>query len=1465
MKNLQLEEFAIEGAGGGGCFLPGTQIMVPEGFKNIEDIQIGDKVICYAEEGVPFETPLAVGTVYKTSKHPKEDNNANLYIITAGETTLQVTGNHFLQSVLGTFVYAANFEVGDGLVLCDGTTSVITSIEERPIAEGEFVYNFEVDPHHTYIANGIRVHNGGGGSSKSAGGGTARAAKEAPNTLSSSASAVVMEVLSEGEIVGLVNGAKSIYFDGTPVQNDDSTYNYNGFMWDIRVGLPNQTPMPGFPDVESVNSVNIEVSTAQGPVERLLASDTDAARVTILVPTLYIQDPSNGDLNAYSFGLAIDRRLGTSGAWMNALTKTVSGKTMSPYEESYRIERPAGTTGAWQIRVRRTTSDDSNANAHSAFRWSHYTEIKDKQLAYNNTAYVGIKVDAKSTGGNLPKRSYRVKGIKVQVPTNYNPTTRVYTGSWNGQFKYAWTDNPAWIVYDLLTNARYGLGNVLGNTDIDQYSFYDAARYNDELVSDGNGGTEPRFTFNAVINTRQDAWKLVQAVASSCRAVVYYGGGKARLIQDRPTATSVIVNKTDVINGMFEYASTSIQQRHPVVSVTFNDKTERYATATVTCEDAEGIDRYGYTVKETAAYGATTEGQARRLGLWTLYTELGTTESVKFSTGLNLATRIAPGNVIKVMDADLRGAPFGGRIAASTVTSVTLDRDVSLIVGQNYVFEYVDADGKTIRSAAVTNAKPYTGRTLTFAAQPAAPQIGNSWIITSQDFEGRLFRVYSVVEHAAAEFEVTAFAYDPNKYVTVDQVTNPESWKPFQKDLSYCPAPSNLVWSRETTTDSYGRRMVNLRLNWDQTDKDYISNYLVSFRRDGREITNNLVTAHSEFIIPNAQAGTYEAFIYAVNLSNVRSPAAVSNYYNDLSGGISPMVAPLNLQVKGGGTNWNSKDLTFTWDQNPGNTNTGDGIFKSFYIELVDAVTDTVFRSISDITDTSYTYTFEYNRVDNGGENARRSIKVRVYNMDSYNRTSQPVTATLTNPVPAAPTIEVVGGYQAGNIAITPPNGIIDLAGYVVAVVPTALDMPTEAMVVYKGPNPVTTVPTDATSLVFRAACYDMLSDTFADLMWSDAAEATVSQIIATVDSVENYKFYGLLFKPNHPSTNQISWAQAGVARTNDGASHTIPSGNLTWTGTALYVYYDWASNTIQGSNTLGGAIGIGKALIGTYYGGRTFSGGTGDAYIDGSKILAQTVGAAQIVAGSITANEIAAEAITTGTIASGAITADKITTATAVITSELQIADALIKSAKIGDLQVTTLKIANNAVTTSAVDTHSTNVNITTNYSGNQGTVPGGGQLIDTTYIYGEGYPVVTTVNLDYLWDDGMPLYAGTDLQVQGHTYGAFRFDIYNESTGSVVKSYYQIVGKNYATQVRCQLFGGGAAQAAGYRNEVWQVPFYHSFLFNATAGVTYRLECRGFIYEQTSALGGGWTLLNPTPTLSTSLRTYQTTVIRK
>ena len=1043
----------IEGAGGGGCFTKDQKVFTSHGWKPIHRIRPGDLVVAYDVEGT-----LGHGVVVQTFTHPIEQNNSGIYTIKwiEGEQTqsLEVTGNHAIYVGIETesqFKEAREFEVGDTFYKYDGTPLVITEIDFRDIEPDELTYNLEISPHHTYIVNGVKVHNGGGGKSSS---GSSRPAQEEPNTLRSTNIARVMEVISEGPIFGLTtNSFQSIYFNDTVVQNTDGSYNFSVLQGDFRIGLPTQDYVKGFNGAESVQFINTEVTVAN-PVVRTVSANTDAALVQVRLPNgLMFQDATTGDLKGNSVQIKIQVRP-TGGLWTDVMSPTISGKTTSPYDVAYRVTKPSTATSTWDVRVSRVTADSTKANDVKNTWFLQITEVDEVKLSYPDVAYAAVAVDAQSVGNSIPNRSYDVKGIICRVPSNYNTVTRAYSGVWNGTFKSDWTDNPAWVLYDLLTSTRYGMGEFIDESTIDKWSFYTAAQYNDQLVSDGNGGTEPRFTFNQPIVTREECWKLIQVIASTMRAVVI-PGGIVTLVQDRPTQPVKIINNSSVKDGVFTYTSSGILSRHTVVNVTYNDKYDRYLPRTITEEDSDGIEKYGYNQSDLTAYGCVTEGQARRLGKWFLDTELNQTEMVSFETSFNQAD-VVPGDVISVVDNDYVGATYAGRVVSTLNATVTLDAAITLKAGAAYTFYFVEADGISIGSRTITNAAG-TYTTLTLSSGVTGDVRGREWMATSPaDVVARQFRVVSIRESEKGLFSISAVQYDPYKYDRVELgIQNP--------DLVYSLLPSqrtdpvtNIIGQIESFIDPVKGPQVNFRVSWTKPTTPYTAYYLVRYSRDKGPFSQVFSADNNDFIVENVVEGDYIFQVIAVNIRGIQSVPTVATlpaYYTGQLTQLFPPTALRTVQGYGSGSIWYSQNLYLTWTPSIYNSAVIGEVVGGYRVQLFDQDNVTLIReAVVGPAVTNYTYYYDDNKGD--GE-LRRNIVVKVSTLNAVGIPTTPAVVLFTKPSPPPPddftiTVPTMAAY---NVKVHISNPSPDAVGIAIFQGTSPNFVPSTANIVYQGPN----------------------------------------------------------------------------------------------------------------------------------------------------------------------------------------------------------------------------------------------------------------------------------------------------------------------------------------------------------------------------------------------------------------------------
>ena len=527
----------------------------------------------------------------------------------------------------------------------------------------------------------IPVRGAGGGGKGGGGGGYVAA-----DTLASRAYAKVVLAVSEGEVEGLANGMQDVLLDGTPLQNPDGTYNFTGISFVFTPGTQSQDYVPGFSDVENEMQVGL-LLLASSPLTRTISDvNANAVRVTVNLPAIYYTNTSNGDVTGSSVDIAIDIQT-NGGGYVQQVYDTISGKASQNYERSYRISLSGA--GPWDIRVRRVTADSTTGNPVNTVYWTSYTEIIEAKLRYPNTACAYLTVDS-GQFQSIPAVSLNLKGLRIQIPSNYDPVARTYSGAWDGTFKIAYSNNPAWCFYDLLTSTRYGLGNFVAASQIDKWALYSIGVYCDEPVPDGNGGQEPRFTLNAYIQNYAAAYQVVQDLASVFRGMPFWSTGSVTAVQDAPGDAVALFTNANVVDGNFTYTGSSLKGRHTVALVTWYDMNNQAQPTPeyVTISDAD-IAQYGEIITQVTAFGCTSRGQAHRVGRWILYSEKYEGETVAFKAGLD-ASPVRPGDIIKVSDSVRAGQRLGGRISGATANSVAIDSQL------------LDQDGNSVNPAGAT-------------------------------------------------------------------------------------------------------------------------------------------------------------------------------------------------------------------------------------------------------------------------------------------------------------------------------------------------------------------------------------------------------------------------------------------------------------------------------------------------------------------------------------------------------------------------------------------------------------------------------------------------------------------------------------------------------------------------------------------------------------------------------------------
>ncbi len=832
---------------------------------------------------------------------------------------------------------------------------------------------------------------------------------EAPNTLRSRAKFKIVDIISQGPTKGLFNGAKSIYLDETPVQNEDGTYNFPNFdvsrdLQELPVTVPTGSTKPIYPGMfpSSENEVSVAAKVTKdnpegggsgdGSVTRTITdASLDALRITMRVPALTTTNTTTGDITGgtirfniyvkpnggvyapvsagsqweslpaynsetddgatgievtatYPGGTAsaaitgtFQYRKKTGGTWgdwitfgsvtipkstpssdkrgyynnyMGAQTFTrsvtnlvpgiyqaqvvsnkgitgsgarqfienaleIQGKTVSAYDASYLVNLPDG--GApWDVKVVRTSDDNVAANIQDDLYWFSYTEIIDNRFSWPNIDGVRLSVDAESFGGNVPNRSYDYMGLLVQIPANYDPYERTYTGVWNGTFKTDWTDNPAWIFYDLLTNKRYGLGDNIDATQIDKYALYAIAQYCDELVDAPNGEEEPRYTCSCVINSQSEAYELLTAIASAFRGMIYHSGGMITPVADMPSDPVLNVGPANVIDGTFTYQGASRKARHTVARVSWNNPDDGYKLNVELYEDTEAIRKYGYRPVDINAFGCTSRGLARRWGKWAIVSDNDAPDTVTYKAGFDHFS-LRPGDVINIADPNYSGEQLFGLIESAVdnvspaTHTITLDRAVTRVAGDTSELQLTLADGTILAlDVAVLTNTTSAEITVDSSELTTVPLAGASWLLKKGTVEPRQWRVISISEDEPHIYQVTAMLYDPNKYDSIETGLNFAEADFTAFPSGPLPAPTGLAIS-EFLKQSGSAILECATFSWVRPADARAELFEVQYQEDGKDwqaTTPNLTGVTSVDII-NIVPGTYNFRVRAQDASGI--------------------------------------------------------------------------------------------------------------------------------------------------------------------------------------------------------------------------------------------------------------------------------------------------------------------------------------------------------------------------------------------------------------------------------------------------------------------------------------------------------------------------------------------------------------------------------------------------------------------
>jgi predicted phage tail protein len=890
---------------------------------------------------------------------------------------------------------------------------------------------------------------------------------EDPNTLQSKATGRVLYALGEGPFQGIVggysDGAKNIFLNGTPLMNADGSLNFQGVTWDYRVGTPDQSWIEGFPAVENTHSSDVglptEIKRSTPAIRSINNANANAVRVVIAVSGMVDQDTKTGDAHGTRVEFVIRvRRQGRSG-WEAEYHQEIVGKTTSAYEEQYRLPLPGD--GPWDIMVERLSADSDRASLQNATTWSSYTEIIDRKLRYPNTALLGLTFDAQRFGNSMPTVSSRWDTWVVRVPHNYDPVNRTYTGIFNGSWKLAYTSNPAYLFYALLTHRA---GCALPDNAVDKAAIYTCGRYCDELVpsgqknSDGSDIMEPRFEAHFVINTRQEAYSVVNALASSFRAMAYWASGAVTVVQDAPKDPVFTVTASQVTGG-FEFAGPAVRAIKTVALVSFQDPENLDEADLEVYEDPELIKRYGWEPESITAFACKSRGQARRLGRWFIETgKLGDTLTYKTSVD---HIRAAPGDVVLMTERKIVGVDLGGRLVSADRSTARLDRSVTIEAGKGYTLHIQMPDG-TVAKRTVSNRPGATTALSVSPALPMAPVPEATWVLEVSDLRPRQFRVVGISDDGDMQYTVAAVPHDPTIYARVELGLNiklpPVSKLP---NPGIVQPPSNVRVDRQYISTPTGWTTA-LEISWDPSPDPYIRSYTVRYRRNNGNFQAIENIAGATTTLYGESTGRFVIHVQAVNIAGVESRPAILDIDIPDNSPIT-LIRPTGLEIEGQGNDYEfrGRDPVFAWrgtavrgaydvGQEPA-VGAGylDAIFRDYEVRVYDLGGRLVFTDHTTLT--RYAFTFDVNSQVSGGPH--RAFRFEVLMRDRWGNYSLPAAIDVSNPAPAQVTgLVAEGGYGSIFLSFDKPTDL-DYEGTIVWMSETGGFVPGPEFVAYDGPN----------------------------------------------------------------------------------------------------------------------------------------------------------------------------------------------------------------------------------------------------------------------------------------------------------------------------------------------------------------------------------------------------------------------------
>lgn len=729
------------------------------------------------------------------------------------------------------------------------------------------------------MATAIEIKGRKGGKSKS------RTPTEQPDDLQSVAKAKIMLALGEGEFAGGLT-AKDIYLDGTPLENADGSQNFSGVAWEFRSGTQAQTYIQGIPGSENEISLGTEIKSTTAWTHTFTNSQLSAIRLRLKWGSLFTQE-DNGDLVGNTVKYAIDLQT-DGGTWQTVIDTAVTGKTTSGYERSHRIDLPqAGST--WTVRLRKITADANSAKVGDKMSLQSYTEVIDAKLRYPNTALLYIEFDSSQFNGSIPQITCEPRGRVIRVPDTYNPESRTYSGIWTGAFKWAWTDNPAWIFYDLVVSDRFGLGNRLTAQNISKWTLYEVAQYCDQLVPDGKGGDgqEPRYICNVYVQDRNDAYTVLRDFAAIFRGMVYWGGDQIVALADMPRDVDYTYTRANVVDGKFTYSSSSAKTRYTTALVSWSDPANAYADAMEPVFEQPLVARYGFNQLEMTAIGCTRQSEANRKGRWGILTN-NKDRVVTFGVGLD-GNIPQPGYVIAVADEMLAGRSNGGRISAVSGRVITFDRNVNAPAGARLQVNLPSgiSQSRTIKS--VNGARQVTVTT-PFSETPQAESV---WAIEWDDLSLQQYRVVSVSDNNDGTYTVTGAAHDPNKFPRIDTGVIIDAPTVSIVPPGHQPPPARVDITSYSIVNQ-GISIATMRATWPEV-KNAIA-YEAQWRRNDGNWINIPRSSTTSFDVSGIYAGRYMVRVRAINAAEISS-GWTSSKEVVLTGKVGEPLAPVNLRT----------------------------------------------------------------------------------------------------------------------------------------------------------------------------------------------------------------------------------------------------------------------------------------------------------------------------------------------------------------------------------------------------------------------------------------------------------------------------------------------------------------------------------------------------------------------------------------